>query len=656
MALHLGKRSIQGIVIIALLCMLLAAYLVYRPGLNGTFVFDDVPNIVDNADIAIQDLHPQTLRRAAFSSSSGPLLRPVSMLSFATNYYLTELDPFYFKLTNLVIHLISGVGIFVLTTLILSAYRKRFEQGITGGHALVIALAVTAAWLLHPFNLTSVLYVVQRMTSLASMFCVGGLILFTWGRIRLLEGKPGRFAILASLLVFTPLAILSKEIGALLPAFMLVTEVSLFQFQTSQATDRRFLLGFFTISVAVPAVIILAYVATHPSVVMSGYMTRSFTLTERLLTEPRVIWFYLHQIVLPSIAEMGLFHDDIGISHDLLSPATTLIASVGIAALLMLSWLARRRAPIITFGILFFLAGHVLESTVFPLEITHEHRNYLPMFGILLIVFFYLLYPLRFVDNLRMRQGLVVMLLTVFAFDTWSRASDWSNPFQQAEREVEHHPNSARDNLEMGNNFATLTVADAGLSESYFKSAREFYEKTITLDSNYTNGLFGLIVFAARSGKEIEPRWISELQHRLRYAKIESDTGNKLMLLVDCQTKQICKLSQKDMDEILHAGLNNPAVTGTRRAMINSSLSFYLVNVRQDYQTAVKVMYDTIADAPKEMSYRLTLVKFLGALGRAEEARKQLAIIKSMDNLNIYAEQISAQEKLLGSSANHIAN
>jgi hypothetical protein len=400
MTSNAGKHLLQGTVALLLLLALTVTFLVYKPGMSGTFIFDDIPNIVNNADIAIQNIQPDTLRRAAFSSSSGPLLRPLSMLSFAANYLATEFDPYYFKMTNLVIHLINGVGIFLFSSLLLAIYRKRFEPGLSAWHVLSVSLAVSAAWLLHPFNLTSVLYIVQRMTSLSALFCIWGLVFFVWGRTRLTEGKNGILPILISLFVFTPLAALSKETGALMPAFMLIIEITLFNFQTEKPSARRFLIGFFAVTVALPALAALAFLATHPTWLQAGYQGRNFTLPERVMTEARVLWFYLHQIVLPNVAEMGLFHDDIVNSQGLLTPVTTLLSIMGIALLLAVSWFARKKAPLITFGILFFLLGHVLESSVVPLEITHEHRNYLPMFGIVFVIFFYLLYPLKYTANL----------------------------------------------------------------------------------------------------------------------------------------------------------------------------------------------------------------------------------------------------------------
>jgi len=471
-------QVLRAITTALLLCALIATYRVYQPGLSGAFVFDDHPNIVANARIAIGSLQPDALRGAALSGDSGPLGRPLSMLSFALNYYSTGLAPYYFKLTNLAIHLVNGISIFVLSLLILSAYRTRFQPDLSSASIRAIALAVCAAWLLHPFNLTSVLYVVQRMNSLSALFVLWGLILFVWARIRLLEGRSGIAVILISLLLFTPLSALGKETGALMPLFMLVLEISLFQFQAARPASRKFLLGFFGLTVALPGLLVSAYLISHLGWLQASYAGREFTLEQRLLTEPRILWFYLRQIALPDITGMGLFHDDIPLSQGLLAPLTTLPAIMGLGALMLAAWFARRRAPLVTLGLLFFLCGHILESTVFSLEIVHEHRNYLPMFGILLPMFYYLMQPLQSRDTLRLRQAAALLLIALFAYDTWARALTWSNPFDLAKSEVEHHPNSARDNGEMADNYVTVKTSDPGLNEFYYQQARHYYEQS----------------------------------------------------------------------------------------------------------------------------------------------------------------------------------
>jgi len=638
---------LRSMIALMLMLVLVFTYFVYRPGLSGTFVFDDGPNILINTHLAIQNINFNTLREAAFSVRSGPFWRPISMVSFAINAYNTGYNPYYFKLTNLFIHLVNGLGIFALSLQLLSCYQKRFSPALTTSHLVTISFAVASAWLLHPFNLTSVLYIVQRMTSLSALFTIWGLALFVWGRIRLLEGKTGIPAILICLLVFMPLAILSKETGALLPLFMLVIEISLFHFQTATLSARRFLIGVYAITVAIPAIAAFAFFVTHPAWVTAAYAGRSFTLTERVMTETRVLWFYLGQIVVPNVAQMGLFHDDIVNSQGLLTPITTLPAIIGIIFFVAMSWIVRNKAPLIAFAILFFLTGHALESTIFPLEIAHEHRNYLPMFGILLAMFFYLLYPLKYAANLRLRQVAATLLIGMLAYGTWSRSVMWSNPFDLAKGEVEHHPNSARDNGEMGNNYAGIKTQDAGITEAYYLRAIHFYEQSAVVDPNYTNGLFAAIIVSSERDKDIDRHWIDELKRRLQYSPAETGTGNKLIQLLNCQYINVCKLERRDLEGLINAALDNPTVTGPTRALVLSSYSYYLINLAKDYPAALEVMRKTIENAPQELTYRLTLVEFQVVLQHTAEAKRELAIVKSMDSLGAYTAQIAAEEKLL---------
>jgi hypothetical protein len=645
--LKMNKHIVRIVLAMSLLFALLITYFVYQPGLTGSFIFDDAPNIVNNNTLAIKDFHLDTLMHAAFSIPSGPFRRPISMLSFAANIYETGFNPFDFKLTNLLIHLMNGLGIFTLSIQLIGIYRKRFQPDLSAWHIQTISVAVATAWLLHPFGLTSVLYIVQRMTSLSALFSIWGLALFTWGRTRLFEGKGGIPAILASLLIFMPLAALSKETGSLMPAFMLVIELSLFRFQVNKPASHRFLVGFYAITVIVPAVATLVFLTTHMGWLIDSYQGRSFTLPERVMTEARILWFYLGQIIFPNVSKMGIYHDDIIMSHGLLNPITTLPAIIGIVALIAAAWLARKNAPLITFGILFFFCGHVLESTIFPLELVHEHRNYLPMYGIVLAMFFYLLYPLKYAANLRIRQIAALLLIALFAYGTWSRAHMWAVPFDLAKSEVEHHPNSARANGEMGSNYTTVTTQDAEINEVYYQRAVHFFERSADVDPDYTSGLVNLIMFASSKGKPVDPRWIAELTHRLEFSPAENGSGNKLIALFNCQFEKQCQLTNHDMEEFIHASLRNPTITGTNRASVLSSYSYYLINVNSDYPAALKVMYETVENAPKEPSYRMALIQFLSALGHYDEAKRQLAIFKGMNNLGTYNEKIASQEKLL---------
>jgi tetratricopeptide (TPR) repeat protein len=639
---------------ILLIVALLVAFLLYRPGLHGPFVFDDTLNIVNNPHLKLEEVSKASLLQAAYSVPNGVFGRPISMLSFAFNFFLDrdKVEPFpsayTFKITNLVIHLLNGIAIFFLTRLLTSLYRQQRQPSLPVAYPEWLALFVAAAWLLHPLNLTSVLYVVQRMASLAALFCFIGLGIYVWGRSRLYTGQRGGVsAILVSFFVFLPLAVLSKDNGVLLPVFMLIAEIILFRFETAQPITRRFLIVFFTLLVAVPSLLVVSYLVQHPAWILEGYARRDFSLFERLLTEPRVIWFYLRLILLPSTALMGLYHDDIAISHNLFDPVGTLPAILGLLALLFAAWWFRRRQPLVVFGIFFFLVGHGPESTFFPLELVHEHRNYLPSFGILLAFFHLLLNPISVVSTRLPRVALACLLIPLFAVGTLSRATTWSNSQDLWTAEVENHPASVRANLALADLYANALAFDPAAKAVYYQFARQYYERTLALDPHNTNGLFGLIQLNLLHGKPVEQAWLTDLNYGLAHKTIPSNTNDQLISLAMCTTQPGCPLKAADIAPLMQAPLRNPKVTGRDKALIYNALTVYLFKADRDYPAALEATRQAIALAPGDMDHQLWLANILIAMKHTDEAQQQIARLKQLDSKNLQAKEIAQIEEQL---------
>jgi hypothetical protein len=640
-----------------LLAALLATFFVYRPGLHGPFLFDDGLNIVDNTHLKISDLSPASLDEAAFSIPNGLFRRPLSMVSFALNYYLDadRISPFPvaypFKLTNLLLHLTNGVALFVLIRLLASRYRQRYKPDLPAGYPDWLALAVAAAWLLHPLNLTGVLYVVQRMTSLSALFVFIGLIVYLCGRRRMTTGRRGgALIVLASLLVFAPLATLSKENGALLPFYMLATEALLFRFEAARPAGTRFLIAFFSVCAVLPLLALAAYVAWHPEFVLAGYVKRDFGLSERLMTEARVVWFYLRLIVMPSNALLGMYHDDIAISRQLLDPVTTLPALLGILALPLMAWWLRLREPLIALGILIFLIGQSMESTVLPLEIAFEHRNYLPMAGILLAFFHLLLEPFRAVDIRPFRRGLAILLIALFAADTLNRAEAWSSPYSLWDAEVEHHPASVRANTEMADLYAysaSIGTDNPQQAETNYGPARRYYEQAVALDENTVNPLFGLVSLNAKSGRPVEQAWLDKLAFRLEHKSIPANVNDLLIGLIHCRMEKNCTLTASQMEMLLHAPLNNAHVTGKARALLYSAQSYYFINATHDYSRAIEAAQEAIKLDAQELVHRESLIIALVGAHRNTEAREQIKLFRQLDREGRLEPEIAPLEKQL---------
>jgi hypothetical protein len=252
--------------------MLLLTWLIYRPGLNGNYTFDDYPNIVENIALHVTTLDPDAWLRAMWSSPSSEFQRPLASLSIALNHYFSGLDPWPMKATNLLIHLLNGVLLYALLRRIAAALRTGTADILSASetcsrdgcapvsHVPVagqwqrgdwLALFVTTAWLLHPINLTAVLYVVQRMESLAQLFVLLGLLLYLDARQRQSEGRGGSMLRLwIGVPLCTLLGLAAKESAVLLPLFALILELVMFRGWLQRRTE---LAAYFSIFLFIPA-------------------------------------------------------------------------------------------------------------------------------------------------------------------------------------------------------------------------------------------------------------------------------------------------------------------------------------------------------------------------------------------------------------------
>ncbi len=455
--------AVQVLLLVVLVAVL---WVIYRPGLSGPYVFDDIHNITGNSAIAITSLSRNELLAAAFSKAEGSIGRPIAMLSFALNYFFNgkTFDPFAFKLTNLLIHMANVLLVYVLLRLLFqSAGIPSAEPGgvIERRRVILLALFAAALWGLHPLQLTSVLYTVQRMTSLSAFFVLLGIIVFVQGRRRFANGPIRAMVMMTAGMgggVF--LGLLCKENAILLPLLAATVEIGLFSRRELAPAYQRTLAIYYFCLLGIPAVIAVGYVLLNPEFIIQTYATRDFSLTERVLTQSRAIFFYLSLIVFPLISRFGLFHDDFALSTGLVEPGTTLLSLIAWAAIAVVMIKGLRQRAVWAFGLAWFLAGHALESSVIGLEIMHEHRNYVPSVGICMAGVYYLallMQKLRISARALLACGLSVLL--TISFVTHIRALSWSSRPMLFESLAQHHPTSYR--------------AIHGLASSYVEQRRD---------------------------------------------------------------------------------------------------------------------------------------------------------------------------------------
>ena len=425
-------------VTLLLVLLVLLVLLSYWPGLSGEFLLDDVPNLHSLADAST----PNNLSGAinyVFSGTAGPGGRPLSLATYLLNDNAWPSDPSSFKFTNLLIHALNGLLVLYFTLLLLpslpTALAKQPEKHLFA--AGICALL----WSLHPLQISSVLYVIQRMTELSATFMLVGLIAYLKLRPQIAAAPRSAYIQLTlSVAISGLLAILAKENGILLLLYIFLLEKLILQKQ--QPIEHRYWNLWQRLVIQAPLLLLIAYIAINAKKYAIIYEYRGFTLWERLLTEARVLTDYLFRIFIPKLGGGGLYHDDYVVSRGLFEPISTVFALILIFALFAFALKARHRFPMLCFALLWFFASHILESSVLPLEIYFEHRNYLAIFGVtslITVAVYNLPVKIKPIANVAL-----VLLIGIFAGLTRFDATTWGKPNLAPFIWSNEHPSSIR--------------------------------------------------------------------------------------------------------------------------------------------------------------------------------------------------------------------
>ena len=467
--------------LIALTILGCVTFAVYSPGLNGPFLFDDTGNFLQVPGVAMSELSWGSVVDAALSKTGVEYIhRPIPRVTFALNYYFAgeRFSNLVFKTTNLVIHLLNGGLVFWLSLLLVASLRAKARSGGSEGQNENVwfwfPVVVAAAWTLHPLQLTSVLYAVQRMTSLAGTGVLLGLVIFTIGRIRVTGGKRLGFRLmLMGVGGGTLLGVMSKENAVLMPVFACLVELFFFSRHALESRSRFRLKVFYIVLVGAMVLGAIVVLLAIPDLLLRLYGARTFSPGDRLLTQPRVLVYYLGLLFFPNLRSFSLFHDDLSVSTGLLDPATTLTSILFLGVLVSGAVITLKRRSVFAFATLWYLAGHGVESTILGLELVHEHRNYLPSFGVLFGLVFYVFRLAERREDLRRLITIAgVGAMIVLSFVTHTRASVWATTDQLIQFTARNHPNSYRALMEKGLGMEKRGALVKDTYAIYLKAAR----------------------------------------------------------------------------------------------------------------------------------------------------------------------------------------
>jgi len=403
-----GRRLPSGPVP-ALLVVLTLAAIAYSRTFSVPWYFDDVSNLVENP--LIRDLHAAAGR--AFTD------RGLGFLSFALDVRRAGLSPAAFHATNLAIHLAaSAVALLLLRRLL----APRAELALFG--ALVFAL--------HPLQTSAVTYVVQRFASLTALLCLTAVLLYVRARDHVDGSDPSgwRFALpYGTAVLVGGAACFVKQNAVVLPVLLLLVEATVRPPARRPGWRLRILARiapFFVVPIWIALPVaraqVLAPAGEPAAAVESDVVGETAAPLAYLSTESQVIWRYLRRVALPygQVFDFGLEVE----RQPWRTPSV--VAALGLLILIALAIAARRRAPLVTLGVLWFFVALSVESSVIVLDPYFEHRLYLPMLGVSLVA----TEGLRLILDRRQRFGALVAfgVVGVLLLLTLHRNEQWRDP------------------------------------------------------------------------------------------------------------------------------------------------------------------------------------------------------------------------------------
>lgn len=455
----------------------------YGNSFQAGWHFDDHDHILSNKAVQITNLTTGSIAKALYAAplrderATPKIFRPLAGLSFALNWYFGGSNVFGYHLVNLGIHFLAGWFLFLS---ILYLFKTPKLVSYADGRQGFIALLAAVFWALNPIQTQAVTYIVQRMATMAAMFCI--LTLFLYLKGRLAQGKTARLVCFIGAGAAFCCAIASKENAIVFPISLVLAEIVFFQPISLTKKNKKVLV---LCSIAVLALIVsglLLFSRGAPFSIFNGYGMRPYTLIERLMTQPRALLFYLSQLFYPVATRLSFTHD-IFHSTRLLSPWTTLPSIIMVLSLITFACFQIRRLPLLSFAILFFFLNHMVESTILPLELVFEHRNYLPSMFLFLPVAAGIWRVFAYYRSQRSSMyyilvGFIILLIAGLGWSTHVRNMAWSTELSLWQDALKKAPGSIRP-------YIGLARAYENLGDR--RTALDLYEKALDKYSERPN-------------------------------------------------------------------------------------------------------------------------------------------------------------------------
>jgi protein O-mannosyl-transferase len=491
-----------------ILVICLVTFLAYSNTFTVPFQFDDMPNIVENPLIRSPRMIIDSL---TFCNQESPhyrqdilcnfiKVRYIGYVTFAINNFLHGLNVAGYHFINLSIHIVNSMLVYSLVILLFRTPLLRDVSSDT--YKQFIAFTSALLFAIHPVQTQAVTYIVQRFTILASMFYLSSLVSYIKWRNLSIEKNPSSgnlssYLFYIGALLFSILAMKTKEISFTLPLVIVILEVVFFK---GKAGKRILpLIPLILTAAIIPYSLLNVNNASGSFLQEVADKTRLLTNVSRmdyLFTEFRVIVTYIRIIIFPFGQN---FDYDYPIYRSFFDPHVyrsflflLLIAVTGIYLLYHSKKNEKYHqtlAPLVSFGIFWFFITLSVESSFIPIvDVIFEHRVYLPSVGAFIALTSSVdMIVHKLEERWQQASKYAIIVLVVLAlslvFPTYMRNNVWRDRTTLWEDVVAKSPKKLRGYIHLASSY---------LEKNNIDRAIELYKKALSIDPGYAEAYYSL--------------------------------------------------------------------------------------------------------------------------------------------------------------------
>ncbi|MBI4839160.1 MAG: tetratricopeptide repeat protein [Nitrospirae bacterium] len=519
--------------IVHILLIAIVGLIAYSNTFHVPFHFDDKQNIVENPIIKDFQFFNELQKAKRPDIYDGFKNRFIGYLTFALNYRLHGLDVTGYHIVNLAIHLLNALLVYWLVLLTfktpffrVSECQKVRVSESQGFDTLMlgrfdtkfVALFSALIFVSHPIQTQAVTYIIQRLTSLSTLFYLLSLVMYVKWRLKT-EGQgsssKGQGKLVSCILYLASvlcavLAMKTKEIAFTLPIIIVLYEFSFFSKSSIQPSTvnrqpshiphsafriphlKRFL--YLTPFLLTLLIIPVSYIGSAQSAgeLLSNVSeaTRLQTTISRwdyLFTQFGVIVTYISLLFLPINQNLDY---DYPVYHSFFEP-NVFLSFMFLLSIFGLAVYLFRRSRITAFGVFWFFIALSVESSVIPIEdVIFEHRIYLPSVGLFIAVVSAVFYLTAYFTKTRylplvtrFLSLLLVAIVIVFLVATYYRNSTWINGLYLWQDVVKKSPNKDRPHENLGVAYA---------EQNRFNKAINEYQTALRINPNFAEAHYDL--------------------------------------------------------------------------------------------------------------------------------------------------------------------